>query len=309
MSPAGAARRAARLPARRPRGAGQARAGVASSTARAWIDEVIPYRVGRSLAGVADRRRVVADDPPRRFDLAVLFPRSFESAFWATLARVPRRVGFAADGARPLLTRKALRATRCSCNSTRCTTICTCCARRSASTAIRADYRIDVEPRHRAEHGRVARRAPPPARPAARARARRRVRPGEGMAGGALGGAGRPTRPSATAPSACWSARRASGRAASRWRRASRQRRADRGGRDQRRPDGRAAVALRRDSPATTPAPCTSPARSASRPSASSARPIRSAPARSARTRASSTTASTAARAWSAPAASATTTA
>ncbi len=74
-----------------------------------WVDEVIPYRVGRSLAGLADRRHVVAEIRSRRFDLAILFPRSFESAFWAALARVPRRVGFAADGRGLMLTHQAVR--------------------------------------------------------------------------------------------------------------------------------------------------------------------------------------------------------
>jgi len=75
----------------------------------AWLDEVIPYRVGRALGGLADQRHVVAEIRSRRFDLAILFPRSFESAFWATLARVPRRVGFAADGRGLMLTHKTPR--------------------------------------------------------------------------------------------------------------------------------------------------------------------------------------------------------
>jgi heptosyltransferase-2 len=75
----------------------------------AWIDEVIPYRVGRSLGGLADRRHVVAEIRSRRFDLAIVFPRSFESAFWTALARVPSRVGFAADGRGLMLTHKITR--------------------------------------------------------------------------------------------------------------------------------------------------------------------------------------------------------
>src|SRR5687768_3898182 len=34
----------------------------------------------------------------RRFDLAVLLPNAFEAALVASLARVPRRVGYATDG-------------------------------------------------------------------------------------------------------------------------------------------------------------------------------------------------------------------
>ena len=71
-----------------------------------WIDEVIPYTVGRGLAGFADRRRLIASIRGRRFDLAILLPRSFEAALWATLARIPRRAGFAADARSLMLTHK-----------------------------------------------------------------------------------------------------------------------------------------------------------------------------------------------------------
>ena len=74
----------------------------------AWIDEVIPYTVARGLRGLADRRAVVGQIRARRFDLAILFPKSFEAALWATLARVPRRAGVVADGRGPLLTHKAV---------------------------------------------------------------------------------------------------------------------------------------------------------------------------------------------------------
>lgn len=74
-----------------------------------WIDEVIGYRVRRSLAGLADRRRVVAGIRRDRFDLAILFPRSFEAALWARLAGVPWRVGYVADRRGPLLTHRAVR--------------------------------------------------------------------------------------------------------------------------------------------------------------------------------------------------------
>ncbi len=77
-----------------------------------WIDEVIAYRVGRSLGGLADRRHVVAEIRSRQFDLAIVFPRSFDSAFWTALARVPRRVGFAADGRGLMLTHKTVRPAR-----------------------------------------------------------------------------------------------------------------------------------------------------------------------------------------------------
>ena len=71
-----------------------------------WIDEVIPFTVSRGLAGLADRWRIVTEIRSRRFDLALLFPDSFESALWVMLAGVPQRAGFAFDGRGPLLTRR-----------------------------------------------------------------------------------------------------------------------------------------------------------------------------------------------------------
>jgi heptosyltransferase-2 len=73
-----------------------------------WVDEVMPYDVAHGLHGVADRWRIVDAIRARRFDLAVLFPRSFEAAFWVALARVPQRAGVVADARGPLLTRKAV---------------------------------------------------------------------------------------------------------------------------------------------------------------------------------------------------------
>jgi heptosyltransferase-2 len=69
-----------------------------------WIDEVIPYRVSAGLRGLADRWGIVSALRARRFDLALLFPKSFEAAFWAALAGARRRVGFATDGRGLMLT-------------------------------------------------------------------------------------------------------------------------------------------------------------------------------------------------------------
>jgi lipopolysaccharide heptosyltransferase II len=70
----------------------------------AWIDDVIPYAVSPGLGRVVGLPAVVRDIRARRFDLAVLFPSSFEAALWPFLARVPARVGYAGDGRAPLLT-------------------------------------------------------------------------------------------------------------------------------------------------------------------------------------------------------------
>lgn len=74
-----------------------------------WVDEILPFRIHRGLGGLADRRRVVRLIRSRRFDLAVVLPRSFQSALWVALAGVPERVGFAADGRGLLLTNQTRR--------------------------------------------------------------------------------------------------------------------------------------------------------------------------------------------------------
>ena len=73
-----------------------------------WLDEVIPYSVGRGLSGFFDRRRIVGEIRSRRFDLGVLFPNSFESALWIAMAGIRRRAGFVGDARGAMLTLKAL---------------------------------------------------------------------------------------------------------------------------------------------------------------------------------------------------------
>jgi heptosyltransferase-2 len=75
----------------------------------AWLDEVIPHRIGSGWQGVRDQAALTAGLRRRAFDLAIVLPRSFQSALWMALARVPRRVGFSADGRAPLLTKRAKR--------------------------------------------------------------------------------------------------------------------------------------------------------------------------------------------------------
>src|SRR5215471_3711281 len=55
-------------------------------------------------AGIAGWARIVSSIRRRRFDLAVLFPNSFESAFTIFAGGVPERVGYATDGRRWMLT-------------------------------------------------------------------------------------------------------------------------------------------------------------------------------------------------------------
>jgi heptosyltransferase II len=72
-----------------------------------WIEEVIPYTVRRGVHGIGDRLVAIRKIRARSFDLAILFPNSFESALWTTIAGVPRRAGFIADHRRAMLTHRS----------------------------------------------------------------------------------------------------------------------------------------------------------------------------------------------------------
>src|SRR6202030_3402980 len=80
----------------------------------AWLDEVIPYSVGRGLSGFLDRRRIVGEIRRRKFDLGVLFPNSFESALWIAMAGIKRRGGFIVEsrGARRAADTQSIAAAR-----------------------------------------------------------------------------------------------------------------------------------------------------------------------------------------------------
>jgi heptosyltransferase II len=71
-----------------------------------WIDEVIPYTVQHGFRGIGDRCSLISTIRSRGFDLAVLFPNSFESALWVRMARIPRRVGYIKDARGLMLTHK-----------------------------------------------------------------------------------------------------------------------------------------------------------------------------------------------------------
>jgi heptosyltransferase-2 len=55
-------------------------------------------------SGLADWARIMSEIRNREFDLALLFPNSFESALMMFLSRVPNRIGYATDGRRWMLT-------------------------------------------------------------------------------------------------------------------------------------------------------------------------------------------------------------
>ncbi|HQU93345.1 MAG TPA: lipopolysaccharide heptosyltransferase II [Pyrinomonadaceae bacterium] len=68
-----------------------------------FIDEIIPIEGRGSVRSVIDQSRVLRQ---QNFDLAVLFPNSFESALVARLARIPKRLGYATEQRGFLLTEK-----------------------------------------------------------------------------------------------------------------------------------------------------------------------------------------------------------
>jgi len=72
-----------------------------------WVDETITYRAASGLRTLRRSWDVVRAIRARRFDLAILFPNSFESALWVTLAGIPDRAGYAIYGRRTLLTHRA----------------------------------------------------------------------------------------------------------------------------------------------------------------------------------------------------------
>jgi heptosyltransferase II len=72
------------------------------------VNEVIPYRLRGGLMGLGDQLAIVKRIRAGRFDLAVMFPNSFQSALWTTLAGIPRRAGYEADRRGFMLTHKAL---------------------------------------------------------------------------------------------------------------------------------------------------------------------------------------------------------
>ena len=68
------------------------------------VDEVLPYeRSGRHKPPLGTIR-LARELAGQRYDLAILFPKSFESALLARLARIPHRVGWRTDARGWLLT-------------------------------------------------------------------------------------------------------------------------------------------------------------------------------------------------------------
>jgi heptosyltransferase-2 len=67
-----------------------------------FLDDLLVY--DRGSGGLRATLRQIKAWQTRKFDLALLFQNAFEAAFIAVGSRVPRRVGYATDGRRALLT-------------------------------------------------------------------------------------------------------------------------------------------------------------------------------------------------------------
>lgn len=69
------------------------------------IRDVLVYDAQRLHAGLAGKWRLIQGLREGRFEMAVLFQNAFEAALLALAAGIPRRIGYATDGRRWLLTR------------------------------------------------------------------------------------------------------------------------------------------------------------------------------------------------------------
>jgi heptosyltransferase-2 len=69
---------------------------------QSYIDEVIPYRLEKGVRRLRSINRVAKK--LKGFDCAIIFPRSFSSAFMIYLAGIPRRIGYKGDMRTFLLT-------------------------------------------------------------------------------------------------------------------------------------------------------------------------------------------------------------
>ena len=73
-------------------------------SAAAFVDEVLEYDKQRTHKGWTGLRRIADDMRRRTFDLAILLQNAFEAALIPWWAGIPRRLGYARDGRRMLLT-------------------------------------------------------------------------------------------------------------------------------------------------------------------------------------------------------------
>jgi heptosyltransferase-2 len=68
-----------------------------------FCDRILTYENQASHAGLGGKLRLAAELQRERFDCAVLLQNAFDAALLAWAARIPRRIGYARDGRRALL--------------------------------------------------------------------------------------------------------------------------------------------------------------------------------------------------------------
>lgn len=71
-----------------------------------YVDETIPFGKGQGGVSLGQDLRLAMALRKRRFDLSVIFPRSFHSALQVYLAGIPVRIGFRDEGRSLLLTHR-----------------------------------------------------------------------------------------------------------------------------------------------------------------------------------------------------------
>jgi lipopolysaccharide heptosyltransferase II len=74
-----------------------------------YVDEIIPFHKKGGIASIWEDLNLSQLLKERNFDLAVILPRSFRSAFPIYLARIPTRIGYQDEGRSLLLTHRISR--------------------------------------------------------------------------------------------------------------------------------------------------------------------------------------------------------
>jgi heptosyltransferase-2 len=69
-----------------------------------YVDEIIPFQKKRGIGSLWEDLNLSQSLKERNFDLAVILPRSFRSAFHIFLARIPIRIGYRDEGRSLFLT-------------------------------------------------------------------------------------------------------------------------------------------------------------------------------------------------------------
>jgi heptosyltransferase-2 len=69
-----------------------------------YVDEIIPFKKKRGMGSIWEDLHLSQSLRKRSFDLAVILPRSFRSAFHIYLAQIPNRIGYQDEGRSIFLT-------------------------------------------------------------------------------------------------------------------------------------------------------------------------------------------------------------